>query len=86
MKTNLFLEDNGRYYWETNDPHFTNTETMADFLNNHLPDGFEIITEQGSFAQIISIGTDKLFDLHASGDGDFTHHVISWNTNHANYF
>jgi len=62
-------------YWETDEPHANNTETMCDYLEYinmldiHLVDG---TYAEGSNAQ------GQRFGIHASGNGDFTHHKIEY--------
>ena len=57
------------YYWNTEEPHSNNTVTMGDFLENELDEGVKVIIQDGSYAEIETGG--KLYEVHASGDGDF---------------
>jgi len=66
------------FYWETEYYHHNNAFTMNDYLENHLPDGFDIILEDGSYAEVQEIATDKIFCLDAKGNGDSFHHVVNW--------
>ena len=66
------------FYWETEYYHHDNTFTMNDYLENHLPDVFDIILEDGSYAEVQEISTDKIFCLDAKGNGDSYHHVVNW--------
>lgn len=61
------------YKWQTESAHSDNTETMQDYLDNHLPGGYEIIEQGGSLA---IVGKMNKIIIHASGDGDFTHHKV----------
>jgi len=68
----------GSFYWETDYYHHDNAFTMQDFLNNHLPADFEVIFEDGSYAEVQQHATDAIFSLHAKGNGDSYHHVVNW--------
>lgn len=65
------------FYWST-DPHSNNTETMDDYLNNHLLEGFEILEQYGSYAEIKNQESGAIYGLHASGNGDFCNHKIEF--------
>ena len=45
------------YYWQTKEPHSDNTQTMCDFLENHLHDYYTITLQDGSYAEIQNIHT-----------------------------
>jgi hypothetical protein len=64
------------YYWQTEQPHVNNNETMADFLENHLGtacgEGAETLLNDGTYAEIFTNG--ELWAAHVSGNGDFTNH------------
>ena len=49
---------------------------MNDYLENHLPQCFDIILEDGTYAEIQNKHTKQIFAVHASGDGDFSHHQV----------
>ena len=61
------------YTWETEEPHSDNSETMEDYLENHLPDAYEVIEQNGTLAIIMK---GKKIVVHASGNGDFTSHKV----------
>jgi hypothetical protein len=64
------------YYWETETPHSTNSVTMQDWLENHNT-SLDIQMVDGSYAE----GEDEhgvVWEIHASGDGDFTHHQVEF--------
>ena len=68
------------YKWKTDHAHNDNTETMTDFLENHLPhfDGnFVVLMDDGTYAEIMN-DTGEVFEVHASGDGDSTHHKVEF--------
>jgi len=72
-------EECGNYYWNTDYSHIDNSFTMIDFLEHHLPEGFEIILHDGSYCEVIELGSDAIFILDAKGNGDFFNHVVNWN-------
>ena len=46
------------YYWSTDDPHSDNSETMSDFMDNHMPAGaYEIMFDLSESSR------DKFVDL-----------------------
>ena len=66
------------YKWRTIEPHSDNEVTMNDYLENHLPQCFDIILEGGTYAEIQNKNTGQIFGVNASGDGDFTHHKVEF--------
>ena len=64
------------YTYSTTEYHPNNTFTMIDFLENHLPEDFKIISQDGSFAEI-SDGLNT-YEVHAGGDGDSYNHRIKF--------
>ena len=66
------------YKWHTIEPHNNNEETMNDYLENHLSDEFEVIFEDGTYAEIKDKNTGAIWSVNASGDGDFTHHKVEF--------
>ena len=64
------------FIWSTENTHCNNTETMSDYITNHLPDNFEFLFQDGSYAEIYDLKTGKKWCLHASGMGDFNNHKI----------
>ena len=51
---------------------------MQDFIENHLPTEFEVILDDGSYAEVQQHATDAIFSLNAKGNGDSFHHVVDW--------
>lgn len=44
MLTKQMVLDGLQYYrWQTEYPLFTTTDSMDDFIENHLPDDYEVI-------------------------------------------
>jgi len=66
------------YKWHTIEPHNNNEETMNDYLENHLSDEFDVIFEDGTYAEIKNKNTGAIWGVNASGDGDFTHHKVDF--------
>lgn len=64
------------YYWRTEEPHSDNTETMGNYLDEHLPDDATIVLQDESYAEI-RIGF-QTFACRASGDGDFCWHKVQF--------
>ena len=60
------------FRWHTIEPHPNNETTMNDYLENHLPQCFDVIFEDGTYAEIQNKNTGQIFGVNASGDGDFT--------------
>lgn len=75
---NLKIEHGSSFYWSTEYYHDNNAFTMQDFLNNHLPSDFEIILEDGSYAEIKHICTDEIFSVDAKGNGDSYNHKVNF--------
>lgn len=67
------------FRFTTEEPLATNADTMDWFSNEHFYKVFDedaIFTEDdGSYAEVLD-GKGQKWALHASGDGDFTHHRI----------
>ena len=66
------------FRWHTIEPHPNNETTMNDYLENHLPQCFDVILEDGTYAEIQNKNTGQIFGVNASGDGDFTHHKVEF--------
>lgn len=63
------------YQWMTETCHASNNDTMTDYLDNHLPEGWSILIQDGTYAEATDeMGT--LWGLHASGNGDSYNHLI----------
>lgn len=66
------------YKWHTTEAHSDNNETMNDYLDNHLPECFKPIFQDGTYAEIRNENTGQIFAVHASGDGDFCNHKVEF--------
>ena len=66
------------FRWHTIEPHPNNEATMNDYLENYLPQCFDVIFEDGTYAEIQNKNTGQIFGVNASGDGDFTHHKVEF--------
>ncbi|WP_143813390.1 hypothetical protein [Parabacteroides provencensis] len=76
MLTEQMILDGLQYYrWQTEYPLYTTTDSMNDFLENHLPDDYEVIECDGNQI-LVDIKGDK-YEIAAYGDGDFCSHVVS---------
>ena len=51
---------------------------MNDYLENHLPQCFDVTFEDGTYAEIKNKNTGQIFGVHAGGDGDFNHHKVTF--------
>lgn len=64
------------YTWHTENSHSDNTETMIDYLNNHLPRHFAFLFQDRSYAEVFNEVTSERFGIHASGNGNFNNHKV----------
>jgi len=63
-------------YFETEEPLSENSFVMGyyiDFINTRL----DIYLVDGTYAEGVD-NTGSTYEIHASGDGDFTHHKIEF--------
>lgn len=65
------------YLWSTDHEHANNTETMSDYINNEMPDDWQIEFVDGTYIEVITSDKQKL-GVHASGNGDFLKHKVSF--------
>lgn len=63
------------FKWSTDYPHSDNSETMNDWLMNHC--SFAIDLVDGTYAEVVC-EEGNVYGCHASGDGDFCNHVITF--------
>ncbi len=61
--------------WVTEEPHADNITTMNDYLDNI--NMLDISFVDGTYAEGTNCKGEK-YEIHASGDGDFNHHIISF--------
>ena len=64
------------YTWSTENSHSNNTETMTDYIHNHLPENMFYLFINGSYAEAIDTATNNRWGLHSSGNGDFNNHRV----------
>lgn len=64
---------NGRYFWETANPHADNTETANDFIENELPENTEVYFQDANYLDF-KLEDGRHFSAAVFGNGDFTHH------------
>lgn len=67
------------FSYGTEESHFDNSETMRDFLESRLPEGFDMVSVDGSQA-VISDGKSS-WVVDAQGEGDSRSHRISFTRN-----
>jgi len=66
------------FYWSTENYHCDNNETMNDYLENHLPEDFSVISNEGTYAIIQAPMNGIFYGVHASGNGDFNNHKVEF--------
>ena len=65
------------YYWTTDQPHSTNQVTLEDYLHHHLDNEWVVVWFCGTSAEIVN-GCGARLEVHASGNGDFFNHKVSF--------
>ena len=68
------IEEEGYYYWSTEESHCNNSVTMDDFILNELPEKYSEVRNDGTYSEIINNETNEVFSVDVSGDGDFNNH------------
>lgn len=67
------------YTWITQEAMATNTDTMNDFIDNHMAEhcgaDYEVVCDDGSYCEIQN-DRHQLYGIHASGNGDFCSHRV----------
>ena len=63
------------FHWSTQEPHFDNAQTMTEYLELHLANGFDPIFQDGSYAEIQN-ENGTIYGVHASGNGDSFNHKV----------
>lgn len=66
------------FYWTTEKSHCNNIETMQEYLEEYLPSNFEVIFEDGTYAEIKNSNTGVIWGVRASGNGDFNNHKVEF--------
>lgn len=61
-------------YWETDEPLSENSFVMTDFID-HINTSLDIYLIDGTYAEGVD-NEGNYYEIHASGDGDFTHHKV----------
>ena len=51
---------------------------MQEYLENHLPQCFDVIFEDGTYVEIQNKNTGQIFGVTASGDGDSFNHKVEF--------
>lgn len=65
------------HYWHTEESHQNNMYTMLDWIDHEMPEDWEIIFIDGTYAEV-QRPDGKMFEVHARGDGDFNHHAVDF--------
>lgn len=65
------------YLWETEEELATNELTMNDYVLNHISDEWELLFLDGTYAEI-QTDDNLVYEVHASGNGDFRNHKIEF--------
>lgn len=66
------------FYWTTEYEHYNNIHTLSEYLEEYLPDGFEILMVDGTYAEITNTESGIMYGVHAQGNGDFRHHMVKF--------
>lgn len=63
-----------KFEWTSEHAHYDNSYTMSEYLDNHLPDGANLFSRDGSYAEVM-LGS-QMYALDAKGNGDCFSHVV----------
>lgn len=74
--SNLLELSDGVFYWNTDYEHANNETTLCEFLDIYLPSNCEVVLFDGTYAEVSQNG--NLIGIHASGNGDFHHHKVQF--------
>jgi hypothetical protein len=66
------------YRWKTEEAHSTNSGTMCDYVQEHMPEEHYLVVQDGSYMEFYDT-KGNLWEAHAMGDGDFNNHRIKFN-------
>lgn len=77
MLTRSIILNDGCYYWETKYEIPEGNLLLADFLNNEIPEGFEMMDIEGNKCLIYIFGLNCDIEVH--NNGDLNHHVADIN-------
>ena len=64
------------FYWTTGHEHCNNMQTLSEYLEEYLPEGFEIVEIWGTYAEITDTINGGIYGVHAQGNGDFYNHMV----------
>lgn len=51
---------------------------MQDYIHNHLHESLTYLFQDGSYAEALNENTGERWGIHASGNGDFNNHRVSF--------
>lgn len=66
------------FYWSTINDHFSNSETMSEYLMEHMPDDYKLIFQDGSYAEIQNKISGVIWGVQARGNGDSFNHMVEF--------
>lgn len=61
------------HYWTSENELADNIETMNNYLDHEMPQEWEVIVFDGTYAEVKVDGCE-VYAIHVSGDGDFKNH------------
>lgn len=64
------------YNWTTEKSHFDNTETLTDYIENHMEPEFSLLWQDGNYAEVRDNSTFQVCGITAYGAGDSNNHEI----------
>lgn len=65
------------YRWTTEGAHFDNTETLTDYINNHMGIEFTLLWQDGNYAEVRDNDTFQVCGITAYGLGDSYDHEVN---------
>ena len=69
------------YTWTTEQPMSTNTDSMNDFIDNHLYEycgsDYEVVYEDGTYIEVQN-NEGLLYSVSVFGNGDFFSHIATF--------
>lgn len=66
------------FCWSTPEYHHTNEATMTDYLDNHLPENFDLTFDDGSLVEIQNKEKNQKYIVRVSGNGDSYNHKVEF--------
>ncbi len=63
------------YYWRSERPLLTTSESALDFIETQIPDEATVVFTDGSYLEVEF--NDKIYSVSVKGDGDFYNNVAT---------